>query len=135
MTVFTRTTMVAATFFFFCATHGYSTDYKSMTNEELSAVRGNLYNATQDERDAFHKEWTSRFDNMSAAEKEKYANSAPGRGLGLKDGSGTGRRGGASQGLGNSNGNNGQAGNGPAGGNGRGGNGPGGGKGGGRGRK
>jgi hypothetical protein len=99
-------------------------DYQSMTTEELSQIRGSLYNASQEERDAFHEEWNNRLANMDATERDHYTSSAPGRGNGLRDGSGAGRQGGSGQGLGNGNG-----GSGGGAGNGRGG------KGGGKGRK
>ncbi|WP_163335769.1 hypothetical protein [Desulfopila sp. IMCC35008] len=134
---FTRVVVTTATVVFLTVGQGYSADYQSMTTEELSDIRGSLYNASQDERDAFHAEWNKRLDSMSAEERAQFAASGPGRGKGLQDGSGAGRQGGAGEGLGKGNGNRGGDGTGNGGGRGNGGGqgGNGGGKGGGKGRK
>ena len=79
---------------------GLCTDYNSMTTEELSALRGTMFNAPQEERDAFRDEWRKRIDQMTAEEKEKFLGPGGGRGKGsrsgdgLGDGSGRGRGGG-----------------------------------------
>ena len=50
---------------------GWATDYSSMTNEELAAMRGTFKNATVEEREAFRAEWQSRLQNMSVEEQQK----------------------------------------------------------------
>ena len=113
----------------------FAADYQSMTNEELSAVRGTLSTATQEERDAFHAAWTSRLERMTPAEREQLVGSGPGRGNGLKDGTGRSDGPGSGPGGGNSNaGSGGGRGNGPGDGSGSGGGGNGGGNGNGKGR-
>ena len=83
-----------------------SADYQSMTTQELSTLRGTMYNAPQEERDAFRAEWTKRLDEMSAEEKQQYLGPGGGRGkgnrsqAGLGDGSGRGRGGGQGNGQG-----------------------------------
>ena len=46
------------------------TDYSSMTNEELSAMRGTLNDADQADRDAFRAEWLTRTKSMSSEERQ-----------------------------------------------------------------
>ena len=78
-----------------------SADYQSMTTEELSQIRGTLYNASQDEHNAFQEEWSKRLESMDSSERTKYSSSAPGNGKGLRDGSEAGRQtGGDGQGVG-----------------------------------
>lgn len=137
---FARVVVTTANLLFLAVGPVYAADYQSMTTEELSDIRGSLYNASQEERDAFHAEWSKRLDSMSADERAQFAASGPGRGKGLQDGSGAGRQGGTGEGLGNGNGNRGGKGAGKGGGRGNGGGqggqgGNGGGKGGGKGRK
>jgi hypothetical protein len=85
-------------------------DYSAMTTEQLSALRGTMYNSTDQEREAFRSEWLKRTEQMSEAEKQQYLGSGSGRGMGnrggagIGDGSGRGR-GGGGNGGGNSNGN------------------------------
>ena len=62
-------------------------DYQSMSTKDLSAIRGTLYNASQEERNAFQMEWTSRMDQMTPAERQQYSGQGSG-GAGLNDGSG-----------------------------------------------
>ena len=88
---------------------GVSADYQAMTTKELSELRGTMYNAPQEERDAFRAEWRRRIDQMTAEEKQKYLGPGGGRGKGsrsgdgLGDGSGRGKGGGG--GGANANGN------------------------------
>ena len=90
---------------------GVGADYSSMSTEELSKLRGTMYNATQEDRDAFRTEWTERINQMTPEDKERYLGSAGGvgqgnrAGSGLGDGTGRGKGGGgngqgASQGAG-----------------------------------
>ena len=89
---------------------GMCTDFNSMTTEELSALRGTMYNAPQEERDEFRAVWRKRIDQMSADEKEKFLGPGGGRGKGsrsgdgLGDGSGRGRGGGGMGASANDNG-------------------------------
>ena len=76
-------------------------DFQSMTTEELSKLRGTMYNAPQEQRDAFRAEWAKRINQMTPEEKQQYLGSGSGRGqgnrsaTGLGDGQGRGRGGGA----------------------------------------
>jgi len=80
------------------------TDYSAMTTEELSALRGTLYNATQEERNAFRTEWQKRVQQMTQEEREKYLSSGPGNGAGRRDGTGLGNGSGSGKGGGQGNG-------------------------------
>lgn len=93
------------------AVFAHAADYSSMSTEELSALRGTLYNATQEERNAFQTEWLSRVEKMTPEERETYLSSGSGNGAGnrnsngLGNGSGNGRGGNvAGQGKGGGNG-------------------------------
>lgn len=72
-------------------------DYSSMGTQELSELRGTMFNATKEDQEAFRAEWTKRIQNMNEEEKSKYFTSGSGRGagnrggMGLGDGSGRGR--------------------------------------------
>lgn len=63
-------------------------DYQSMSTEDLSTIRRSLYNAPQEERDAFQTEWTIRMDQMTPVERLQYVSQGSVRGLGLHEGSG-----------------------------------------------
>jgi hypothetical protein len=47
------------------------TDFSSMTNEELSAMRGTVRDADQVDRDAFRAEWLNRTKSMTPEEKQR----------------------------------------------------------------
>ena len=73
-----------------------------MTTEELSKLRGKMYNAALEERDAFRAaEWMKRINQMTPEEKEQYLRSGSGRGqgnrgaTGLGNGKGRGKGGGS----------------------------------------
>lgn len=93
---------------------GLSAEYQSMSTKDLSELRGTMYNASQEERDAFRTEWRKRMDQMTPEEKEQYLGAGGGRGKGnrtgdgLGDGTGRGRGGGMgsmnSNGVGQGNG-------------------------------
>lgn len=76
-------------------------DYTSMSTEDLSALRGTMFNASQEDRDAFREEWTKRINQMTPEQKQQYLGSGGGRGQGnrgsggLGDGQGRGRGGGS----------------------------------------
>ena len=57
----------------------WAADYKSMSTEELSNLRGTMQSAPQAERDAFHAEWTSRLEQMTPSERQDYM--GPGKGI------------------------------------------------------
>lgn len=77
------------------------TDYQKMTTKELSELRGTMYNASQEDRDAFRAEWTKRLEKMTPEEQEQFLGAGGGRGKGsrmgngLGDGSGRGKGGGS----------------------------------------
>lgn len=86
-------------------------DYQSMTTQELSELRGTMYDSTQEERDAFRAEWSRRINLMSPEEKDKFLGPGNGRGkgsrseTGLGDGRGRGKGSGSgNQGSGQGNG-------------------------------
>lgn len=90
-------------------------DYESMSTQELSQLRGTMYNKSDEERDAFRSVWQQRINRMSEEEKAKYLGSGSGRGQGNRSGTGlgdgTGRgRGNGAQGQGQQSGGGPQAG-------------------------
>jgi len=50
----------------------FAADYSAMSNEELSALRGTMRTATDQERDAFRQEWQKRVHAMTPEEAEIY---------------------------------------------------------------
>ena len=65
-------------------------DYSSMTNEELSALRGTMRSASIEEYSAFQQEWQDRLQQMTPAERQQYAGkpaNAPRDGSGFRGGS------------------------------------------------
>jgi hypothetical protein len=72
------------------ATAAWAVDYSKMSNDELSASRGQMYNATQEEWNAFHTEWWKRLSQMSPEERQKYMGPGMGRGMGHGMGKGMG---------------------------------------------
>ena len=74
-------------------------DYESMSTQELSQLRGTMYNKSDEERDAFRSVWQQRINRMSEEEKAKYLGSGSGRGQGNRSGTGLGD--GAGRGRGN----------------------------------
>ena len=99
---FSKSFSLATLMLLFLPAVGLCTSYESMTTEELSRLRGTMYNATQEEREDFRAEWRKRIDQMSSEEKQKYLGAGGGRGKGnrsgdgLGDGTGKGRGGGGS---------------------------------------
>jgi len=93
------------------ATAAWAVDYSKMSNDELSSYRGQLYNATQDEWNAFHTEWWKRLSEMAPQERQKYMGPGmmnrgmgrgmgPGRGYGMGNGMGPGKGYGMGNGMG-----------------------------------
>jgi len=72
-----------------------ATDYSSMSNEELAAMRGTMRDVSQEDRDAFRSEWQSRVQNMTQEERQlavgRPANAAQ-DGAGNRYGRGNGQR-------------------------------------------
>ena len=75
-----------------------ATDYSVMTTEQLSAMRGTMQHATEEDQNAFRNEWQERIRNMNMTERQKYIGppeNAPrygrdGRGEANEPGAGTG---------------------------------------------
>ena len=65
-------------------------DYESMSTQELSQLRGTMYNKSDEERDAFRSVWQQRINQMSEEEKANYSGSGSGRGQGNRSGTGLG---------------------------------------------
>lgn len=89
----------------------FAADYSAMSNDELSALRGTMRTATEQDRDTFRQEWRKRMQSMTPEEAERYRgrpNNAPADGQGYRSsnssstgkgncggtGKGRGRRGG-----------------------------------------
>lgn len=77
------------------------TDYSSMSNEELSKMRGTMPGASQEERNAFSSEWQQRTQSMTTEERQQYTGrpanatgdgSGKQQGMGQKGGGGGGGR-------------------------------------------
>lgn len=73
------------------ATAAWAVDYSKMSNDELGMARGNMYNANQEEWNAFHTEWWKRLSQMSPEERQKYMGKCMGRGQGKDTGRGMGK--------------------------------------------
>jgi len=70
------------------------TDYSSMSNEELSKIRGTLRSASQEDRNAFRSEWQQRIQAMTPEEQQLYMGrpaDAAADGSGMQQGMGRGR--------------------------------------------
>lgn len=97
--------IVIAAFILLLSSLAAAADYQSLSTEELSQLRGTMFDKPQADRDAFREEWQKRIELMTDEEKNKYLSSGSGRGAGnrsgtgLGDGSGRGR-GNAQQGQG-----------------------------------
>ena len=67
------------------------TDYSSMSNEELSKMRGTMPGAGQEEQNAFSSEWQQRTQSMTTEERQQYTGrpaNATGDGSGKQQGMG-----------------------------------------------
>lgn len=69
----------------------WAVDYSRMSNDELSAHRGTMYNATPEEWNNFHTEWWKRLSQMSPEERQKYMGPRGGWHQGYGRGHGMGR--------------------------------------------
>jgi hypothetical protein len=52
---------------------GQAMDFGNMNNDELAELRGAILNAPEAERKAYAHEWEKRLREMSAEEKERFA--------------------------------------------------------------
>jgi hypothetical protein len=78
-------------------------DFSTMTNEELSALRGTMRNAPPEEHAAFQQEWQERLQQMTPAERQQYAGKpadAPQDGTGMQLGNPSGSGKGSGSGMG-----------------------------------
>ncbi len=67
----------------------FAADYAAMSNEELSALRGTMGSATDQERQAFRQEWQKRVRSMAPEEAARYRGrpaNAPAEGQGYRYG-------------------------------------------------
>ena len=85
------TSLLAALALFIMSSPALSADYTTMTTEELSNVRGTLYNAPEAERNAFRNEWQKRINQMTPEERTQYMGSGKGKGKGKGYGGGKGQ--------------------------------------------
>ena len=69
----------------------WAVDYSQLSNDDLSAKRGTMYNASPEEWNAFHTEWWKRLSQMSPEERQKYVGPGKGRGMGQGMGKGMGQ--------------------------------------------
>lgn len=101
------TSILAALAVFAMSSSAFSADYTTMSTEELSNVRGTLYNATEAEKNAFRNEWQKRINQMTPEERTQYMGQGKGAGKGKGyggekgQGSGSGKGGGQGQGKNN----------------------------------
>lgn len=96
-----KKTLVVLGALMLAATAAWAVDYSKMSNDELSMTRGHMYNATEEDWDAFHTEWWKRLSQMSPQERQKYmgprmmgrgiGHGAAGYGMGYGKGYGMGR--------------------------------------------
>ncbi len=55
------------------AASAFCTDYSKYTTEELSKMRGTLYNASSEEKEAFRTEWQKRLMEMTPDQRRSFA--------------------------------------------------------------
>ena len=92
-----RSILLSAILFMTVTPAWAATDYSSMSNEELSAKRGTMREASDEERNAFRSEWQQRTQSMTTEERQQYTGqpaNAPMDGSGAQQGMGQGRGGG-----------------------------------------
>jgi len=54
------------------AVSAFGADYSAYSTEELSKMRGTLYNASTEEREAFRTEWQKRLQEMTPDQRRSY---------------------------------------------------------------
>lgn len=70
----------------------WAVDYSKMSTPQLSQMRGQMYNASQADWNAFHQEWWKRMGQMSPEERAQYMGPGMrGGGYGMGYGRGRGR--------------------------------------------
>ncbi len=77
-----KRTMLAVCCLVLVAGAAWAVDYSKMSNDELSGVRGTIYNTSQEEWNAFRTEWWKRLSQMTPEERQKYMGRGMGRGMG-----------------------------------------------------
>lgn len=97
---FLKSTILVAAILTTVCTVSMAADYGSMTTEELNALRGTMFNATEQERNAFRAEWQSRVREMTPEEHSQYMGKGNGPGKGKQKGGSKGKGYGKSQGGG-----------------------------------
>ncbi|MBF0488583.1 MAG: hypothetical protein HQK98_10515 [Nitrospirae bacterium] len=62
----------------------YAADFTTYTTDELLGMRGTMYNATIEQRNALHTELTKRVEQMTPEQKQAFASrpAFAGRGMG-----------------------------------------------------
>jgi hypothetical protein len=68
----------------------WAMDYSSMSTDDLSRMRGTMYNATPEDWSAFHAEWHKRLGQMTTEQRQQYMGTGMGRGMGKGMGMGRG---------------------------------------------
>lgn len=81
------TVIFTLTFLALATVPAWGIDFSSLSTEELSAKRGTMMNATEEERKAFRNEWQKRMRELAPEERAKYR--------GRPDNAPSGSRGGA----------------------------------------
>ena len=94
------TSLLAILAAFTMSSSAFSADYTTMSTDELSNVRGTLYNATEAEKNTFRNEWQKRINQMTPEERTQYMGSGKGAGKGKGQGYGAGKGQGAGMGSG-----------------------------------
>jgi len=69
----------------------WAVDYSKLSTDELSRMRGTLYNASQEDWNAFHAEWQKRLGKMTVEQRQQYMGPGRGMGRGMAMGRGMGR--------------------------------------------
>jgi hypothetical protein len=67
-----RKIFIAAFLILFSAISAWAvTDYRSMSTEDLTRLRGTLQNASQEEREAFRTAWREKLQQMAPEDQQK----------------------------------------------------------------
>jgi hypothetical protein len=94
----TLTAKIAAIALLISSMPALAADYSSMSNDELSSMKGTMQNASAEEREAFKTEWQKRMQSMTPEERSTYSGRPEGAsGTGSGSGQGKGYRGGKSR--------------------------------------
>ncbi len=79
-----KKTVIAACCLVMMAVTAWAVDYSSMSTDDLSKLRGTMYNASPEDWSAFHAEWHKRLGQMTTEQRQQYM----GRGWGMGKGKG-----------------------------------------------